>query len=389
MDSADVVVIGGGIIGAGVAFELARRNVDVLLCEQGRAPGEGATTWSGGLLRQHHTAHCDTRLVVGSLAVFQHWDEIVGGDCGYRQTGFVMLVGRQHLGSLRRNVSAVQAAGGVTEIVSVRTLAERYSALAFDHAEDATVVAAYESHGGYVDPAACARSLLAAAVRHGAKHCEGVAARIVIERDRVAGVDTNFGQISAPIVVLAAGAWSPHLLRAIGRVLPIQPRRIGFARAAIDIADDALPTGIDDTLGTYFRPTGDGLGTGVYFGVAADPAVNVDRRPEPITEAEAHIASKLISSRIPAVRAAPISGSRAGFDGYTPDRHPIIGADDLPGLVICTGFSGGGVKTTPAVTAMLAAEIVDGIPNPLLAPYRPQRFAAGTLIESEYSYEHM
>jgi glycine/D-amino acid oxidase-like deaminating enzyme len=389
MASADVVVIGGGIAGTAVALELARRKLDVVLCEQGRTPGEGATTWSGGLLRQHHTAHCNTPLAVRSLPVFEHWADVVGGDCGYRRTGFVMIVARQLLGNLRHNAAVVDAAGGVTEIISGEALTQRFRALACDESEGPDLVAAYEPDGGYVDPAACARSLLAAAVGHGARFSEGVAvAGIVVERGRVAGVDTSLGRVCAPVVVLAAGAWSPRLAQAIGVQLPVEPRRIGIARAAIETASDTLPAGIDDTLATYWRPAGGHPGAGVYFGVAADPAVVIDARPAPITKEEAESAGKAIGARIPAVRRVPVSGARAGFDGYTPDRHPVIGSADLPGLFMCTGFSGGGVKIAPAVARMLAAEIADGQPDPLLAPYQPGRFAAGKLIESEYPYAH-
>lgn len=389
MVSADAVVIGGGMAGTSVALELARRDVSVLLCEQGRTPGEGATTWSGGLLRAHHTAHCTTALAARSLPVFQHWGDAVGGECGYHRTGFVMIVARRLLGHLRRNAAAVQAAGVATEVVSTASMAQRYPALSFAGHEDADLVAAYEPDGGYVDPAACARSLLAAAVARGVRLSEGVAVtRIVIERDQVAGVQTTLGRICAPRVVLAAGAWSARLLGSAGLTLPVEPRRIGIARAHLDAGGGALPAGIDDTLGTYFKAADSQPGGGVYFGVTADPQVTLDTRPAPVTQEEAQAAAKRISTRIPAVRAAAICGARAGFDGYTPDRQPIIGAADLPGLYISTGFSGGGVKIAPAVASLLAAEVAGEDPDPLLAPYRPQRFVTGSLIESEYRYVH-
>jgi sarcosine oxidase subunit beta len=381
----DAVVVGGGIMGAGIAVELSRWRLQVLVCEQDRAPGRGATSWYGGLLRQHHTAHCDTRLAVRSLPTFQRWPAVIGGDCGYRRTGFLVLVAAHNRERLEHNVAAVNQAGGTSEVVEVPELAARYPALAFD---DAGLVGAFEPDGGHVDARATTLSLVAAAIEAGADYGEGVVVTgVSASSDVVTGVETNVGSISAPVVVLAAGAWSARLAAPLGVELPLEARRIGLARGVLDVPADRLPCAIDDTLGTYFRP--DGTDRGLYFGVALDPAVDLDEHPPPVDAGELDAAHKTVAIRVPEARSATISGTRAGFDGYTPDHHPVIGVTDPDGLYLCTGFSGGGVKVMPAVAHAVAAEIVGGSSSDLLEPYRPQRFAMGLPIASDCSYDYI
>lgn len=389
----DAVVVGGGIVGAGIALELSRRHLRVLVCEQGRAPGRGATTWSGGIVRQHHTAHCDTRLAVRSLPTFQSWATAVGGDCGYRQTGFVVIVSGRHRDRLQQNVAAVVEAGGRSELVEVPELTERYPALTFDGPDDADLVAAHEPDGGYVDARATTLSLVAAATEAGASYGEGiVVTAVTVAGDVVTGVETNVGAVAASVVVLAAGAWSARLAAPLGVALPLEARRIGLAHAVVAGAAggpaDALPSAIDDSLSTYFRP-GE-AGGGIYFGVALEPIVRLDEHPPPVDLAEIEAARKAVAVRIPGVGAATVDGTRAGFDGYTPDGHPVIGhvgPDGPDSLYLCTGFSGGGAKVVPAVAAAVAEEIADGTTSDLLAPYRLQRFATGALItENSYDY---
>ena len=386
-----VVIVGGGIIGAAIAFGLARRGVTgVLVAEQGLPPGHGATARSGGVLRQHHTAACDIELAVRGTRYYHDWATLVGGSSGYRRTGFVMLVAEEYTDHLKQNVARVNEAGGASSVLTARELAELHPGVRVP----AGVAVGYEPDGGYADPAAATRALLAAARRHGADIAEGVRVTgIETAGDRVAGVRTNLGTIRARQVIVCAGAWSARLAAGVGVELPLQARRIGIARAAVDAPPGSLPAGIDDTLGTYFRPVPDGS---LYFGVPLDPAVDPDREPAALLAAEVDPVRGRLATRLPGLATSPVVGGRVGFDGYTPDKRPVIGPVIGPGngpagpdgLYLCTGFSGGGVKVAPAVGELVAAELTTGAASPLLTPYRPQRFAAGEPIESDYPYAH-
>jgi sarcosine oxidase subunit beta len=395
---ADAVVVGGGVIGVAIAHSLARAGGlgRIVLYDQGRVAVQGATSRSGGLLRLHHTARCDTHLAARSLPVFEQWDDVVGGDCGYRRTGFVMLVGEAHAERLRANAEAsVDAAGaGSVELLDTAELASLYPRLS----TDGVAAAAYEPAGGYADPVAAALSLLAAARRLGVEVSEGIRVDRIVERHgTVAGVETSVGRIEAPLVVLAGGAWGSAPAAHLGVQIPVTPRRIGIAQkrlpgAGVPGSGTQLPTCIDDTTGIYFRPDGEDR---FFFGVASNPDMELGRDVEPLTAAEVTAAAAAVGRRIPAAATAPLTGARSGFDGYTPDKRPVVGPAGPEGLYLALGFSGGGFKLAPAVAELAAVEITEGgaaagkSAQELLEPFRPHRFLSGTPVVPEAAYDHM
>ncbi|MFK0291992.1 NAD(P)/FAD-dependent oxidoreductase [Streptomyces sp. NPDC090442] len=395
--TADAIVVGGGVIGAAIAHRLALAGLGrIVLCDQGRVAAQGATARSGGLLRLHHTAAADTRLTARSLPVFEQWKERIGGDCGYRRTGFLMLVGPDHVETLRANgaVAADALRYERAEILAPDAIRSLYPGLS----TEGVAAAAYEPAGGYADPAATTVSLVAAARRLGVIASEGTRVERVWERNGVvAGVETETGRVEAPLVVLASGAWGDPPAAHLGVHIPVVPRRIGLAQAHLPGAgrrgsDASVPTCIDDTIGCYFRPEAlDQL----YFGVPSNPEVALGQDVAPLTDDEVGAAVKAVSRRVPAVATAELVGTRAGYDGYTPDKRPAIGPAGPDGLYLALGFSGGGFKMAPAVAELAAQEICEGgavlgkAVQPLLEPYRPQRFESGNLITPEASYAHM
>ncbi|MFD4996667.1 NAD(P)/FAD-dependent oxidoreductase [Streptomyces buecherae] len=395
--SADAVIVGGGVIGAAIAYHLALAGLErVVVCEQSRIASQGATARSGGLLRLHHTTACDTRLTALSLPTFEQWGEVIGGDCGYRRTGFAMLVGEEHVAALRVN-TAVAAEALSYERVEV--IDPDQAGTLFPGLDLAGVAAvAYEPSGGYADPAATATSLIAAARRIGVSEAEGTRVVRVLEREgAVTGVETSAGRIEAPLVVLTSGAWGAESAAHLGVEVPVVPRRIGLAQVALPGAgrrgsDNQLPTCIDDTIGSYFRPGGTDR---FFFGVQSHPDVDLEQGAAPLTGDEVNAAVAAVSRRVPAVTSAPLVGTRAGYDGYTPDKRPVIGPAGPDGLYLALGFSGGGFKLAPAVAELAAREISEGeavigkAGEPLLEPYRPQRFANGNLITPEAPYAHI
>ena len=379
----DIAVIGGGVVGAGIAYHLATAGASVALVEQ-EGPVSRSATWnSAGQIRLHHSDLADARLAALAFDTFENWADVIGGDVGFRRTGFAFLVGEQHTGLLDDNVKLLARLGVDTTVLSPAEFATAHPGL---NLQDVAVVA-YEPRSGYADPARAARTLTDRAREHGAVVLKGAGGgRLRHSGGRVVGVDVGPTAVSAGEVVLAAGAWSGEVLARSGLplVLPLRTRRVGLVTAdGTDLlARPSLPMVIDDLTGTYFRPHLDDL---VLFGVPLDswdPAPEDANKP-PEREREA-TARALIDRRLPGLAGAVRRTAVAAADGYTPDRRALIGpSSQVPGLYLATGFNGGGFKVAPSVGAAVAAELTGAGGRPELAPYRPDRFAAGRPVPAE------
>src|SRR5688572_17544409 len=256
MRSADVVVIGGGCIGASTAFQLTTMGVRKVHLVERRHLAAGATGKSGALVRMHYTNDAESRLAFESLKIFRDFDGIVGGRCGFEPVGFMQLVGAEYRDALGRNVERQRRLGIDTREITLD------DARALLPGADLTNVGAvaYEPGSGFADPVATTFAFAEAARRGGATistHCEAV--RVVTEGGRVAGVDTSAGRIATRAVVVAAGAWAHPLLAPLGLDWPLMPFRIQVAifRWPAGFAH-RHPAVIDAIQHAWFRPEGAG-----------------------------------------------------------------------------------------------------------------------------------
>jgi len=379
----DVAVIGGGVVGAGIAHHLAAGGASVALVEQEGPVGRSATWNSAGQVRLHHSDPADARLAALSFDTFENWADAIGGDIGFRRTGFAFLVGEQHTGLLDDNVKLLTRFGVDTTVLSPTEFTAAHPGLDLR----GVAAVAYEPRSGYADPARTARTLTDRARDHGAVVLKGAGGGSLRHSGgRVVGVTVGSTVVSAGDVVLAAGAWSADVLARSGLPsdLPLRTRRVGLITADGTglPARPTLPMVIDDLTGTYFRPHLDDL---VLFGVPLDswdPELDdANRPPEPEREAAART---LIDRRLPGLAKAVRRTGIAAADGYTPDRRALIGRTaQVPGLYLAAGFNGGGFKVAPSVGAAVAAELSGAGTRPELDPYRPDRFAAGRPAPAE------
>src|SRR4029434_9841275 len=213
IDTADVVVVGGGVNGVSIAYALAARGVRrVVLCEKA-ALASGASGLSLSLVRMHYTNEWDARLAFASFPVFRNWTEIMGGPSVFTHTGFVNVVAPPYADALRRNVEMLRGIGIDTVALSPNEL---HDLQPFANVEDLGA-AAFEPASGYADPAATVEGFRRRAQDLGAqvRQWTGVT-RILRRESRVLGVETVSGRIDAGAVVVAAGAWAPRLCREIG-----------------------------------------------------------------------------------------------------------------------------------------------------------------------------
>ncbi len=382
--TADAVVVGGGVNGTSVAFHLAKLGMKNVVLVERKQIAAGATGKSGSLVRMHYTNDIESRMAFESLKVFQNFNDVVGGDCGWSPVGFVQLVKHEHREALHRNVARQQKLGVDTRVIDDRELREILPGVVIDDVGGA----AYEKHSGYADPNATAFGFAAGAARLGATIETGnQVTRVIVENGRVAGVETERGRIAAPTVVLVPGAWATPLLRPLGLDLPLTPFRIQISIFRWPPGwTHRHPVVIDAVHHSWMRPEGaNATLIGVELGRGgADPETydeGVD--PQFVQDARATLAA-----RLPAFQDATMRGGWAGMIMMSDDGRPIIDQiPSIPGLYCMLGDSGTSFKTSPAIGRCLAEWIVHGTPRLVdLTPFRSTRFAEGKPWVDEDNY---
>src|SRR5512136_2156462 len=185
-NTAEVIIIGGGVHGASLAFHLALRGVKATVFEK-QFVGAGATGRSSGLVRMHYDTEVEARLAWESFRYFRNWKELVGGECGYTRTGFIQIVSAEHEERLKANVAMHQRIG----IPALVVTSDDVKRLAPAFVTDDFRVAAYEPESGYAMPSDTANALMTAARERGARLVQGEAVTgVKVEGGRVAGVET-------------------------------------------------------------------------------------------------------------------------------------------------------------------------------------------------------
>jgi sarcosine oxidase subunit beta len=378
----DVIIVGAGITGASIAFHLAERGLRPLVIEREHA-ASGATGKSSGLVRMHYDLEAESRLAWTSLGYFRNWHERVGGECGFTRTGFLQIVGPDHNEALRANVAMHQTIGIPTAVVT----APEVKALAPSLAVDDFELAAYEPESGYADPAATTASLLAAARSLGGQFIQASSVTgIRSHAGRVIGVQTDAGELDAPIVVDAAGPWAGGVAHMAGVELPLGTWTHDVLLIRRPPSLGSHPVVIDDVLTMYFR-----METGGLTLVALEDGNRFDESPLAPLE---HVAPDFVSRavericrRMPGMEAGSMQSSYCGRDGFTPDQRPILGQAGPEGFYLACGFSGTGFKLGPAVGACMAELILEGRSKTVdISIFSPKRFAEGKLIQAEHPY---
>ncbi len=384
--TSDVLIIGGGIHGASLAFHLIKKNVRPIVLER-RFVASGATGRSSGLVRMHYDLETESRLAWKSFQYFRNWEEEVGGNCGFTRTGFLQFVDPGSVDQLRANVSMHQGIGVPTFLINgddVRRLAPAFNTNDIEYA-------AYEPESGYADPNSCTRLFLEAARRGGAElvqDCEVFS--ILTENDQIRGVLTSQGKFSAPIVVNAAGAWASGVGAMVGVDLPVDTWRHDtmFIRRPEPLSLEH-PTVIDFPNSMYFRPETGGLtlvGLEDNNPIGESPDGDCDNAKQGFVER----AIERICNRIPGMDEGYQQSSHGGYDGITPDQRAILGSAGPEGFYLTCGFSGTGFKIAPAVGECMAELIVDGTAKSVdISPFRWERFSKGKMLEGEHSYENI
>jgi sarcosine oxidase, subunit beta len=380
--TADVVVIGGGVNGASIAYALASKGVKGVLVEKG-AVASGASGRSSALVRMHYTNEWDARLAWASFPVFRHWSELMGGPPVFTQTGFVNVVAPAFADNLRKNVEMLRGIGINTRAI---TPAELRDLQPFANVADIGA-AAYEPESGYANPAETVEGFRRRTEELGGTVLQWTAVTKIDRRDtKVLGVETTAGRIDAGAVVLAAGAWSPRICRELGIDLHARPKAIDTVAVARPPELPSHMVFIDNVQGNYFRMEAGGL---TLVGV---PCQEWDIEPDTLgtglPPGAAETGARLVTQRIPAMERATLARGYRAFDGYSHDRHAILGAvDGVDGLYLATAFSGSGFKIAPAVGMCMAELITEGRAKTVdIEAFSLRRFAEGRTVEGPHPY---
>ncbi len=386
-ETADIVIIGGGVMGASIAYHLAKQGGGQVMLLERQALCNGTSGRSGAIVRQHYSNDFTIRMARESLAVFQHFDDVIGGDCGFLTTGMIVMTDTQGAEALRANVKMQQGQGVETELVShaeVREVAPGYNS-------EGVELACYEPGTGVADPMATTHCFARRARDYGVSIREFVAVtQILAEAGRVTGVRTSLGDVHAPVVVLAANVWSVGLAQALDISLPITPTR--HPMVALRRPDDfggrmgLHAVGLDLARQVYLRPDIGGVtlvGSTENVLTPSDP----DTYAQGLTEQEiaAHFRTMAAGSMPALARAVP-RGGWAGIYDDTPDYHPVL--DRLPGyegLYCAAGFSGHGFKLSPVVGQWMAQFVLTGKKPGDMQHFVFDRFNAGREIRPRYS----
>lgn len=384
-ETAEVCVIGGGIVGASVAYHLAERGcTNVLIVEREDRAGAGSTSRATGGVRAQFSTPVNIRMSLYSIDFFARFRETFGSDCGYRPYGYLFLAtDEDQLARLRAN-RELQAAEGVgcVELLAPRDVAALVPGLRLDDVTGAS----FCPIDGLISPPAVTEGLLRRAFSRGVRMWTGAGVTSVERQGgAVVGVETTRGRVSTRVVVNAAGAWAGEVARLAGLELPVTPLRRQLACVdAYDGLPERAPMVIDLSNGFHFRRVErEGRGPGVLL-AWPDP----EEAPGFETDFDEAFVEKVFAravSRVPALAGARLDRAlcRAGLYEMTPDHHAIIGrAPGLEGFYLANGFSGHGVMHSPATGRALSDLILDGASRHIdIHPLRPERFAEGDLIE--------
>lgn len=385
---ANIVIIGGGVVGASVAFHLAERGVrDILILEGEARQGLGSTGAATGGVRAQFETDINIKMSLYSIDFLKSWDH----DCEYDPKGYLFFATTdEQFAYLRKNVAKQKALGveGV-EVVDPKAIAEIVPAMICSD----IVGGSFGQNDGFVNPMAILRGFTEGAQRRGVLIEFGrEVTGLRFERGRITGVKTPDGTVGCEAAVLCTGARAAELARSADIDLPVSPQRrqIVWARSQVVLPPE-MPMVIDIGSGFHFRPARDFTQNSSAWGKDAryDVLFAYPDPDEPAslrTDFEDAFIEKVYSrARLRAeflYRSAVVRDKcRAGLYENTPDHHAILGGCDIDGLYLANGFSGHGVMHSPATGRALSEIILDGRATFLdVSSLSIDRFAKGELL---------
>jgi sarcosine oxidase subunit beta len=373
--SAEVVIVGGGIIGVSIAYYLAKKGMrEVLLLERGMM-GEGATGKCAGGIRTQFSTEINIRLSLLSLKVFEHFKEDFGVDPEFNPAGYLFLaVRKRQWAILKTNAQLMKTMGLDVELLGPSEIRGRWPFLRVDD----LLGGSYSKSDGYAGPHEILQGFAKGARELGAMLIEGVeVTKIHRKRERVQAVEMATGErIVTPLVINAAGPYASRVAAMVGVELLVKPlRRQLFFTDVFEELPALFPLVIDLEHGWYMRREGKGL-------LLAGPEDAQSSFNEKVDFGGQEWTAARSLHRVPILQRARIVRGLAGLYDISPDHHAILGPfPEIKGFVCANGFSGHGFQHSPAIGILIAELIAEGRSKTVdIYPLRPHRFREGDLI---------
>ncbi len=374
MTTADVVIVGGGVIGASIAYHLSLRGAGrVIVLERDRL-GSGSTGKNAGGIRLQFSTEVNVRLSQRALPRLEAFKDEMGVDPAFHQVGYLFLITEERdVAPFERSLALWHQLGVPAKRLSAAEAHVLFPEVRVDDVRFAT----FCGKDGYADPNSILQGYVARARDRGVEFREGAEVTgIELDGGRVAAVRAAGDRIACPTVIDAAGAWGARIGAMAGVALPIAPlRRHIFVTAPVPGLDREFPLTIEFASGLYFHRESGGVLLGMADpadGPGFDDSVNWDFLPTVVERA---------LERLPILERATVKTGWAGFYEDTPDKHPILGTiDEVPGFISAAGFSGHGLMHAPAAGEVIA-QVVCGEPTSVdITALRFDRFAKGALV---------
>ena len=352
--TADIVIIGGGVMGASAAYHLAKCGIrNIVLLEKEDFFGTGATGRCAGGVRYQFSTEVNIRLSLESLPMLERFKEEIGQEIDYRQCGYLLIASNEKdANTFKQNVELQNRLGVQTELLSGDDVRTRLPLMKFDDA----IAGTFHQKDGLVDPNSVVTGYISAAQRLGAEAISSAEVTgIRVNSDQVEAVETTQGAIKTHMVLNAAGPWSSLIGEMAGVQIPIVPiRRQIFTTNPLKEIPEDFPFVIDFGQSLYFHREGEGLLVGMS---------NQNQEPgfdQSVDEEFELVNLEAAIERMPLLQHASRASHWAGLYEVTPDAHPIFGGCHVKGFTVCTGFSGHGFMHGPVAGKLMSEYIVDG-----------------------------
>ena len=367
--SADVVIIGGGVMGASTAYHLARAGVTNVVVLEADQLASGSTSKSAGGVRLQFSDEVNIKLALRSLDAIERFATEPGADIGLHQVGYLFLLTEQaDVDIFEANVALQQSLGVPSRMI---TAAEAKAISPLAEVGD-VLAASFCNRDGHCDPSSVVFGYAAAARALGVRFLTNCKATgIDVSGGEITAVHSQRGTIATSTVVCMAGAWSQEIAGWAGVHLPVEPvmRPIWFTEPMANLPDPVAMT-IDFSTGFYFHAEGPGL----LFGMAdPDQPAGFD---QPMAPDWMERVGEVIAHRAPAMLDVGVAGGWTGYYETSPDHNALVGASRaVPRFFYCTGFSGHGFLLGPAMGEVMRDLVLGHTPVVDVSGFDVERFA--------------